>query len=109
MSQVMAKHRLPDDVLFDTSGSRDIVEFMLQEAKAKGATASEAGLSVEAGLSITVRLGEVETIEHNRDKSLGVTVYFGQRKGSASTTDFTRQAVSETVSAVILKKISMQV
>lgn len=84
---------------FDTAALRDIVQFMLDEAKRLGATGAEGGLSVESGLQVTVRLGEVETIEHNRDKGLGITVFVGQRKGSASTTDFSRAAISETVRA----------
>ncbi|MEJ2360926.1 MAG: metalloprotease PmbA [Gammaproteobacteria bacterium] len=99
MSSSVIQENNKSDNQFDTARLRDIVSFMLEEARRHGATAAEAGLSVEAGLSATVRLGEVDTIEHNRDKGLGVTVYVGQRKGSASTTDFSRNAVSETVKA----------
>jgi len=99
MNTTLIENKQVADKLFDSARLRDIVGFILDEAKRLGATAAEAGLSVEAGLSATVRLGEVETIEHNRDKGLGVTVYIGQRKGSASTTDFSRRAVSETVQA----------
>jgi PmbA protein len=52
-----------------------------------------------AGLNVTVRMGATDIIEHNRDKGLGVTVYFGKRKGSASTTDFSPEAIRETVAA----------
>ncbi len=76
-----------------------LVQQILDEAKRLGASASEAGVSLEAGLSVTVRLGEVETLEYHRDRGVGVTVYFGQRKASASTSDFTPQAVRETVRA----------
>jgi PmbA protein len=76
-----------------------LVQQVLDEAKRLGASASEAGVSLEAGLSVTVRLGEVETLEYHRDRGVGVTVYFGQRKGSASTSDFTPHAVRETVRA----------
>ena len=76
-----------------------LVQQILDEAKRLGASASEAGVSLEAGLSITVRLGEVETLEYHRDRGVGVTVYFGQRKASASTSDFTPKAVRETVRA----------
>lgn len=86
---------------FDASRLCAITEDLLRLAKSKGASAAEAGLSVEEGLSVTVRMGEVETIEHNRDKSLGVTVYHGQRKGSASTTDFTPAALDDTVQAAM--------
>ncbi len=89
----------PDKHGFDVDRSLEVVETMLREAKALGATAAEAGVSMEAGLSVNVRLGEVDTLEHNRDKGLGITVYFGHRKGSASTSDFGAKAIRETVRA----------
>ena len=76
-----------------------LVASILDEAKQQGASSAEAGLSVDRGLSVNVRLGEVETIEHHRSQGLGVTVYFGQRKGTASSTDLSAQAVRETVAA----------
>ena len=76
-----------------------LAEEAIREARALGASQAEAGVSVDAGLSLTVRLGEVETLEHQRDRGLGITVYFGTRKGSASTADFSPQAVSESVRA----------
>ena len=65
-----------------------IIERALDEARARGASQAEAAVSQDTGLSVGVRLGEVETLEHQRDRSMGITVYFGQRKGSASTADF---------------------
>ncbi len=76
-----------------------VVAAILDQAQRQGASAAEAGVSAEDGLSVTVRLGEVETVEHNCDKGLGVTVYFGQRKGSASTSDYSARAIEETVRA----------
>ncbi len=76
-----------------------LMDDLLREAKKRGASAAEAGVSSDAGLSVTVRMGAPETIEHTRDNGLGVTVYFGHRKGSASTSDLSPQAVSETVEA----------
>jgi PmbA protein len=76
-----------------------LVSDLLAEAKRQGASAAEAAVSSDAGLSVTVRMGEPETIEYTRDNGLGVTVYFGQRKGSASTSDLSPQAVIETVRA----------
>ncbi len=87
------------DTPFDLERSLSVVDDMLAEARKLGASAAEAGVSVEAGLSVNVRLGEVDTLEHNRDKGLGITVYVGQRKGSASTSDFSPQAIRETVQA----------
>ncbi len=83
----------------DIDRLKSIVQNLLDEAKQQGATAAEAGLSQENGLSVTARMGEVETIEHHCDQGLGITVYFGQRKGTASTTDLSPDAIKETVSA----------
>ncbi len=74
-----------------------IIERALDEARARGASQAEAAVSQDTGLSVGVRLGEVETLEHQRDRSMGITVYFGHRKGSASTADFSLDAVRATV------------
>jgi PmbA protein len=74
-----------------------IIERALSEARSLGASQAEAAVSQDTGLSVGVRLGEVETLEHQRDRSMGITVYFGQRKGSASTADFSADAVRATV------------
>ena len=76
---------------------KDIVSDALDRARALGATQAEADVSLQKGLTTTVRLGEVETVEYQRDRGMGVTVYFGKRKGSASTADLSQRAVSETV------------
>src|SRR6202522_4752395 len=76
---------------------KSIIERALEEARARGASQAEAAVSQNTGLSVGVRLGEVETLEHQRDRSMGITVYFGQRKGSASTADFSPDAVRATV------------
>ena len=75
------------------------VQTLLDEAKKQGATAAEAGLSQENGLSVSARLGDVETIEHHCGQGLGITVYFGQCKGSASSTDLSQDSIRETVRA----------
>jgi len=74
-------------------------EIALQQAKLQGASAAEVGVSHSTGLSVTVRQAEVETLEHNNDKGLGVTVYFGQSKASASTSDLRPEAIADTVKA----------
>jgi PmbA protein len=78
---------------------KNIVQQLLDEAKEQGASAAEAGLSQENGLSVSARLGEVETIEHHCGQGLGITVYFDQRKGSSSTTDLSPESIKETVTA----------
>src|SRR5271168_1806241 len=79
------------------SDLESIIERALEEARVRGASQAEAAVSQDTGLSVGVRLGEVETLEHQRDRSMGITVYFGQRKGSASTADFSLDAVRATV------------
>ena len=63
----------------------EIVSLALDAARAAGADQAEADVSLQKGLNVTVRLGEVETLEYQRDRGLGITVYFGGAKGSAST------------------------
>jgi PmbA protein len=74
-----------------------IIDHALREARARGAAQAEAAVSQDTGLSVSVRLGEVETLEHQRDRSMGITVYFDKRKGSAGTADFSPEAVRATV------------
>lgn len=69
----------------------------LEQARAAGTSHAEADASLQRGLTVTVRLGEVETIEYHRDRGLAVTVYVGKAKGSASTADLGAGAVRETV------------
>src|SRR6202453_905130 len=84
-------------VRLDQADLQSIIERALEEARARGASQAEAAVSQDTGLSVGVRLGEVETLEHQRDRSMGITVYFGQRKGTASTADFSLEAVRATV------------
>ena len=77
------------------------VEQIIAEAKKQGASACEVAVSVEQGLSTSVRQGEVETVEFNRDQGFGITLYVGQRKGSASTSASGDAAIRETVAAAL--------
>ena len=76
---------------------KEVVAGALAEAKSTGASQAEADASLQRGLTATVRLGEVDTIEYHRDRGLAVTVYFGKAKGSASTADLRPTAVRDTV------------
>jgi PmbA protein len=76
-----------------------LVESALAHAKKLGATDAGAEVSEGCGLSVSVRNGELENVERNRDKSLGVTVYMGHRRGNASTSDFSNAAIAQTVQA----------
>lgn len=80
---------------------QQLAEDVLKHARDKGATACEVDVSEGFGQSVGVRCDEVETIEFNRDKGIGITVYSGQRKGYASTSDFSPQALRETVEAAL--------
>ena len=78
---------------------RQLVEEALAFARVLGASDAAAEVSEGAGLSVSVRKGDIEHVERNRDKSMGVTVYLGQRRGNASTSDYSRAALEQTVRA----------
>lgn len=78
---------------------KQMSEDVLKVAKRLGASSAEAELSLSIGQNVSVRLGEVENIEYNRDKGMSVTVYFGQQKGHASTSDLSAKALQDTVAA----------
>jgi len=83
----------------DQNELKGLVADALKLAQQKGASSAEAGMSFASGLNVTVRLGDVETLEYNRDRSLGITVFIGQHKGSASTSDWSVEALADTVEA----------
>ncbi len=76
-----------------------LVDAALAHAKKLGATDAGAEASEGSGLSVSARMGQLENVERNRDKSLGVTVYIGKKRGNASTSDFSGQAIEQTVQA----------
>jgi PmbA protein len=75
----------------------ELAEDVIRRARAAGASAAEVAASIDSGLNVNVRLGEVETVEHTRDRGFGLTVYFGQRKGTASTADLNASSVQATL------------
>ena len=97
----MTSHQLQPviDPVVEQERLKTLVADIVAEACRQGASACEIGASSEAGLSASVRLGEVETVEFNQDRGFGITVYFGQRKGTASTTDASPDAIRATVEA----------
>lgn len=99
MADIAANVTSPVPSLPDSAHLETLVADILCEAAAQGASAAEAAVNFGTALSVTVRLGEVETLEHHRSRGLGVTVYFEQCKGSASTSDWRPEAVRETVAA----------
>lgn len=76
---------------------QDIVALVIDEAKTQGADQAEVAASHDIGLSATARLGSVESLEYTNDRGLGVTVYKNQKKGSASTSDFSPASLREAV------------
>ena len=76
-----------------------LVDNILSEAKRQGADQAEVSASMEQGLGVSVRKGELENLEFNQDRGFGITLYVGKRKGSASTTDSSPNAIRETVAA----------
>src|SRR6266496_3300712 len=91
----------PSRFAHDLDALKTVASDALAYALEKGASACETESSDGYGQTVTVRKGEVETIEYNRDKSLAVTVYVGKRKGHASTADFAPRAVRDTVEAAL--------
>ena len=84
---------------YDQARLREIADSVLAFAREFGASGAAVDVSENSGLSVNVRKGRIETIEQNRDKGLGVTIYSGKRLGHASSTDFSPGALRETVSA----------
>jgi len=95
----MSSTRAEQGFAYSQDQFKQIVEDTLKIAKALGASDSGAEVSEGVGLSVSVRKGELENVERNRDKSLGVSVYLGQRRGNASTSDFSVAALRQTVQA----------
>ena len=91
--QGIGPHALPE--------LREKVQRIIDEAHKQGASACEVSVSMEQGLSTSVRQREVETVEFNRDQGFGITLYVGQAKGSASTTGSGEEAIRETVAAAL--------
>lgn len=95
----MARQTITPFTSNDTQRLREIVSYLLEAAKQKGATAAAVSSSLDTGFSLSVRLGEVETLEFNRDKGVSIAVYFGQQKGTASTSDTGEAALNATLQA----------
>jgi len=91
--------RTPEGFAHSRAQFEQLIADTLAVSRRLGASDAAAEVSEGAGLSVSVRKGEIETVERNRDKSLGVTVYIGQKRGNASTSDFSRTALEQTVRA----------
>ncbi len=95
----LATHSPLQGFSYSRSQFEGLVDTALLHAKKLGATDAGAEASEGTGLSVSARLGKLENVERNRDKSLGVTVYVGKKRGNASTSDFSTQAIEQTVQA----------
>ncbi|MCG3189615.1 MAG: Metalloprotease PmbA [Burkholderiaceae bacterium] len=91
----------PQGFAYSREQFQSLVEDVLRHAHSLGASEAAVEVSEGCGLSVSVRKGDLETVERNRDKSLGVTLFVGQRRGNASSSDFSRQAVEQTVQAAL--------
>lgn len=94
MNVLSSEIRVTDDSLQRLDALTDISQRLLERARAAGATQAEVSCSEERGLDVNVRLGDVETVESTRDRGIAVTVYFGKRKGSASTADLQESSLN---------------
>lgn len=83
--------------VYDAAALQDAAAIALKKAQQQGASSAEVGVSHSHGLSVSVREAEIETLEHNSDTGLAITVYLGKSKASASTSDLRPQAIDETV------------
>lgn len=95
----IASSRAASGFSYSRAQFEELVDAALAHARKLGATDAGAEASEGCGLSVSVRKGELENVERNRDKSLGITVYVGHRRGNASTSDFSRAAIERTVQA----------
>src|SRR5215475_2240098 len=81
----------------DVGRLQQIAEDVIRRCRAKGASEADVAASIDEGLSVNVRLGEVETVERTRDRGVSLTVYFGRRKGSANTADLDPKSIEQTI------------
>jgi PmbA protein len=95
------KHHASETFTYDQETLKEIARMALEHASAKGASAADLDVQEGFGQTVTVRRDEVETIEYNRDKGMSVTAYIGKRRGHASTSDLTPDAVRTTVDAAL--------
>ncbi len=85
----------------DEAQLKELVSMVLSNAKRLGSTTAEVGISIDSGLSATVRMGSVETIEFHKDKTLGITLYKGKRKGSVTSSDFSPSSIQSSLEAAL--------
>ena len=101
MKEVSAASNHERDPRQEAAELKDLVGSILDQARQQGATAAEVAVGSNTGLSVTVRKGDLETVEFHNDRGFGITVYVGTRKGNAHTSDASADAVRDTVRAAV--------
>ena len=86
---------------FKTETFQELADYALKKAKSLGATDCAVDINEAVGQSVSVRMGKIETIEDTRDKSFGVSVFVGQKRGNASSSDFSKAAIDATIQAAL--------
>lgn len=94
MSAELSQPTAPDRSLDELA---NLASDVLARCRTLGASQAEVSLNLDAGLNVNVRMGEVETVEHTRDRGVAISVYFGRRKGSASTADVRPESIATTI------------
>jgi len=97
MENIPSLNSITEPMQLDQAHLHSLVKDALKQAKSQGATQAAVGLSISQGVSVSVRLQAIENLEAQQDQGFGVTVFVGKRKGSASTSAITPQAIKETV------------
>ena len=96
---IILKNRMIKILNYSQDDLYDLARYVNKQAKAKGASESEVEIDVDAGTSVSVRLKELESVTLNNDKSLSITVYFGKKRGIATTSDFSKEAIESCLAA----------
>ncbi len=97
MNDLQGRVSSQDDSQESLNRLSNLAEDVLARCKRAGASQAEVAMSLDRGLNVNVRMGEVETVEYTRDRGIAITVYFGQRKGSASTADIALESIDATI------------
>ena len=96
---IIFKYRMIKVLNYSQEDLYELARYVNKQAKAKGASESDVEIDVDAGASISVRLKELESVSLNNDKSLAITVYFGKKRGMATTSDFSKNAIESCLAA----------
>ena len=96
---IILKNRMIKILNYSQDDLYDLARYVNKQAQAKGASESEVEIDVDSGTSVSVRLKELESVTLNNDKSLSITVYFGKKRGIATTSDFSKEAIESCLAA----------